>query len=108
MSIRARKLGATGAVLNGYSRDTNAILNLSFPTFSWGSYGQDAGPRYKVVDFRISIEVGGVLIRPGDVVFGDLDGVLIVPKDAEQEVFTNPSHEFAIERGCQHGIGYSE
>lgn len=87
MSIRARKLGATGAVLNGYSRDTNAILNLNFPTFSWGRYGQDAGPRYKVVDFRISVEIGGVLVRPGDIVFGDLDGVLTIPKEAEEEVF---------------------
>ncbi|MBV9038254.1 MAG: hypothetical protein JO182_27440, partial [Acidobacteriaceae bacterium] len=42
MSIRARRLGASGAVLNGYSRDTSAILNLDFPTFSWGRYGQDA------------------------------------------------------------------
>ncbi|MFL6462946.1 MAG: RraA family protein, partial [Bryobacteraceae bacterium] len=63
MSTRARQLGATGAVLDGYSRDTHAILNLNFPTFSWGRYGQDAGPRYKVVDFRISVEIGGVLVR---------------------------------------------
>jgi regulator of RNase E activity RraA len=88
MSTRARQLGATGAVLNGYSRDTHAILNLNFPTFSLGRYGQDAGPRYKVVDFRISVEIGGVLVRPGDIIFGDLDGVLVVPKDAEGEVFS--------------------
>ncbi len=88
MSTRARQLKATGAVLNGYSRDTNAILNLNFPTFSWGRYGQDAGPRCKVVDFRISVEIGSVLIRPGDIIFGDLDGVLIVPKDAEEEIFS--------------------
>jgi regulator of RNase E activity RraA len=87
MSTRACQLGATGAVLNGYNRDTKAILNLNFPTFSWGRYGQDAGPRYKVVDFRISVEIGGVLVRPGDVVFGDLDGVLVVPKEVEAEVF---------------------
>jgi regulator of RNase E activity RraA len=87
MSTRARQLGATGAVLNGYSRDTKAILNLNFPTFSWGRYGQDAGPRYKVVDFRITVEIGGVLVRPGDIVFGDLDGVLVVPKEAEEEIF---------------------
>lgn len=88
MSTRALKLGATGAVLNGYSRDTRAVLKLSFPTFSWGSYGQDSGPRYKVIDFRIRVEIGGVLIKPGDILFGDLDGVLAVPKEAEQEVFS--------------------
>ena len=87
MSTRAHQLGATGAVLNGYSRDTKAVLNLNFQTFSWGRYGQDAGSRCKVVDFRISVEIGGVLVRPGDVVFGDLDGVLVVPKEAEGEIF---------------------
>jgi len=88
MSTRAMKLGAVGAVLNGYSRDTRAVLDLKFPTFSWGSYGQDAGPRYKVVDFRIPVEIGTVLIRPGDILFGDLDGVCCVPKELEVEVFT--------------------
>jgi regulator of RNase E activity RraA len=88
MSTRARKLGCRGAVLNGYVRDTKTILNMSFPTFGFGSYGQDAAPRYKVVDFRIPVEIGSVRIRPGDIVFGDIDGVLVVPVEAETEVFT--------------------
>jgi len=88
MSTRARKLGSRGAVLNGYVRDTKAILNMNFPTFGFGSYGQDSAPRYKVVDFRIPVEVGSVRIRPGDILFGDIDGVLSVPAEAEIEVFT--------------------
>jgi regulator of RNase E activity RraA len=88
MSTRARKLGSRGAVLNGYVRDTQAILHMGFPTFAFGSYGQDSAPRYKVVDFRIPVEVGSVRIRPGDIVFGDGDGVLLVPAPAEVEVFT--------------------
>jgi regulator of RNase E activity RraA len=88
MSIRAHKLGAAGAVLNGYSRDTRAILELSFPTFSFGAYGQDSAPRYKVFDFRVPVEVGGVRVRPGDILFGDVDGVCTVPQEAEIEVFT--------------------
>lgn len=88
MSIRAKKLGASGAVLNGYSRDTRAVLALDFATFSWGSYGQDAGPRYKVVDYRIPIEIGNVAIKPGDILFGDIDGVVCIPQSAEVEVFT--------------------
>ena len=87
MSTRARKLGAVGAVVNGYSRDTRAILDLHFPTFSYGSYGQDAGPRSKVVDFRLPVEIGGVFIEPGDVIFGDIDGVCVIPRKAEVEVF---------------------
>jgi regulator of RNase E activity RraA len=58
MSTRARKLGSRGAVLNGYVRDTKAILNMGFPTFGFGSYGQDSAPRYKVVDYRIPVEIG--------------------------------------------------
>ena len=88
MSTRARKLGSRGAVLNGYVRDTKAILNMGFPTFGFGSYGQDAAPRYKVVDFRIPVEIGSVCILPGDIIFGDIDGVLVVPAKAEAEVFT--------------------
>lgn len=87
MSTRAIKLGAAGAVLDGYSRDTAGILNLNFPTFSYGPYAQDQGPRGKVIDFRVPIEIGGVKIFPGDIVFGDVDGVCIIPQVAEQEVF---------------------
>ncbi len=108
MSTRARKLGSRGAVLNGYVRDTKAVLNMSFPTFALGSYGQDSAPRYKVVDFRIPIEVGQVRVRPGDIIFGDIDGVLLVPAETEDEVFTRALEKArgeklvkkAIEEGC--------
>jgi regulator of RNase E activity RraA len=87
MSTRAEKLGARGAILNGYVRDTRAILKMNFPTFGFGSYGQDSAPRYMVYDFRVPIEIGSVRIRPGDILFGDIDGVLVVPREAEVEVF---------------------
>lgn len=88
MSTRALKLGAAGAVLDGYSRDTNEILALNFPTFSVGTYAQDQGPRGKVIDYGVEIEFNGIRVRPGDIVFGDRDGVLIVPREAEQEAFS--------------------
>lgn len=88
MTIRARKLGAAGAVLNGYLRDTRAVLKLDFAAFCFGSYAQDSAPRYKVIDFRINIEIGGVRIRPGDFVFGDIDGVCVVPVEAATDVFS--------------------
>jgi regulator of RNase E activity RraA len=86
MSTRARILGAAGAVVDGYSRDTDAILKMGFPTFSHGRYAQDQAPRGKVVDFRVPIGMGGVVIHDGDIVFGDIDGVCIVPRAAENEV----------------------
>ena len=87
MSTRAAKLGAVGAVVDGYSRDTAGILAMNFPTFSYGRYAQDQAPRGKVIDFRVPLEIGGVMVRNGDIVFGDIDGVCIVPREAEQEVF---------------------
>jgi len=88
MTTRAIKLKAAGAVLNGFSRDTNEILRLNFPAFSVGTYAQDQGPRGKVMDFRIPIEWGGVRINPGDIIFGDRDGVIVVPKEVEAEAFS--------------------
>jgi regulator of RNase E activity RraA len=88
MSTRALKLGSTGAVLDGYSRDTNEILALNFPTFSAGTFAQDQGPRGKVIDYGVEIEFNGIKVLPGDIIFGDRDGVLIVPKEAEQEAFS--------------------
>jgi len=87
MSTRAMKLQANGAVVHGYSRDTNEIEKLKFPTFSVGTYAQDQGPRGKVIDYGIPIEINSIKINPGDIVFGDRDGVLIVPQEVEKEAF---------------------
>ena len=87
MSTRALKLGASGAVVDGYSRDTSEIEALRFPTFSAGTFAQDQGPRGKVIDFRLPIEFQGIRVAPGDIVYGDRDGVLIVPQEAEKEAF---------------------
>lgn len=86
MSTCAINQGAAGAVLDGYSRDTRGVLQLGLPVFSHGRYAQDQRPRGKVMDFRCSIKLGEVVIRPGDIIFGDLDGVCVVPKAIEEEV----------------------
>jgi regulator of RNase E activity RraA len=87
MSTRAKLLGAAGAVMNGYSRDARGILACEFPTFSWGSYAQDQAQRGEVLDFRVPLNVEGIRVEPGDIVFGDIDGVCIVPAKVRDEVF---------------------
>ena len=79
MSTRALHLKAAGAVLDGYVRDSAGILALNFPTFSFGTYAQDHGPRGKVVDYGLAIEAGGVAIRPGGITFGARAGVPVIP-----------------------------
>jgi regulator of RNase E activity RraA len=88
MSTAARMRGAAGAVLAGYIRDTNGILEMNFPVFSFGSYAQDQRGRGQVVDFRVPLEINGVTLQPGDIIFGDVDGVLVLPKQLEVMVVT--------------------
>ncbi|MDX2153582.1 MAG: RraA family protein [Bryobacteraceae bacterium] len=112
MSTRAARLDAAGAVLDGYSRDTRGILALGFPTFSRGRYAQDQRARGKVVDFRLRLDIGGVAVRPGDIVFGDLDGVVIVPREAEAEVLERAlekaSTENRLRTEIRNGMGAVE
>lgn len=86
MSTRALHLGAAGAVLDGYVRDSKEILELGLPVASMGCYAQDQGPRGKVLDYNVPLNIGGVRINPGDIIFGDCDGVLSVPRDREVEI----------------------
>lgn len=104
MSTRALKLGAAGAVLDGYARDTHGILALNFPTFCYGRYAQDQGPRGKVIDFRVPLEIRGVRILPGDIVFGDIDGVCVIPQAAETEVFVQALEKARGEKKVREAI----
>lgn len=86
LTATARLRGANGAVIDGYHRDTPQVLEQEWPVFSRGRFAQDSGVRTKVVDFRCRIEVGPVTVQPGDLLFGDLDGVLVIPRAYEAEV----------------------
>lgn len=57
--------------------------------FCAGRYAQDQGVRGQVVDYRCRIRFGnGVRVAPGDIVFGDIDGVVVIPRDAERDIVT--------------------
>lgn len=86
LTAAARTRGAVGAVIDGYHRDTPRVLEQNWPVFTRGRYAQDSAVRTQVADFRCPVEIGGVWITSGDLVFGDLDGVVIVPRAVEAEV----------------------
>ena len=104
MTTRALHLKAAGAVLDGYSRDTPEVLQLGLPEFSYGGFAQDQGPRGKVVDYRVPVEINGVRIAPGDIVFGDLDGVLVIPKHAEEEAIRKALEKSSTENKVRDAI----
>jgi 4-hydroxy-4-methyl-2-oxoglutarate aldolase len=85
LTATAKKRGAAGAVIDGFHRDTPKVLEQNWPVFSRGRFAQDSAVRTQVVDYRCPIEIGQVTVNPGDLIFGDLDGVVIIPKRAETE-----------------------
>ncbi|SMP40357.1 Regulator of RNase E activity RraA [Sphaerochaeta associata] len=86
LTATARTRKAVGAVLDGWHRDTPQVLEQNWPVFSCGCYAQDSSVRTQVVDFRCPIEIGQVTIEDGDIIFGDIDGVLVIPKAIAEEV----------------------
>lgn len=86
LTATARTRKAVGAVLDGWHRDTPQVLEQNWPVFSCGCYAQDSSVRTQVVNFRCSIEIGQVTIEDGDIIFGDIDGVLVIPKAIAEEV----------------------
>ena len=112
MTATARMRGAVGAVLNGFHRDTPKVLEQNFPVFSRGRYAQDAAVRCEVAEYRCPIEIEGVRVNPGDLVFGDLDGVLIVPKELEEEVITRALEkvrgEKVVRKEIENGMSATE
>lgn len=86
LTASAKARGAVGAVVDGYSRDTVQVLGQNFPVFCSGTWAQDSSLRTYVFKFRCPIEIGQVTIHDGDIVFGDIDGVLIIPSAIAHEV----------------------
>src|SRR5207248_789498 len=78
--------GGRGAVLDGLVRDSRQIRALGLPVFCVGRRPYDSCGRGIVVAFDVPIALDGVPIAPGDLVFGDPDGVVIVPRAAEAEI----------------------
>lgn len=112
LTAAARTRGATGAVVDGYHRDTPKVLEQNWPVFSRGRYAQDSAVRMAVVAFRVPLEIGGVWIEPGDLVFGDLDGVVIVPRHLEAEIIPaaldKARGEKRVRRAIENGMSATE
>ena len=108
----AKTRGAAGAVVDGYTRDTPQVLGLNWPVFARACWAQDSSVRTYVCDFRCTIEIGQVTIHDGDLVFGDVDGVLIIPKEVHEEVLEKAlikaSGEKTVRKAIENGMSATE
>ncbi|MDP5274803.1 RraA family protein [Chengkuizengella axinellae] len=86
LSTSARARGARGAIVDGLTRDTAKIIEMKFPVFTKGFIPIDSKGRNEVIDYNVPIECGGVKIQPDDLMFGDRDGIVVVPQKVESLV----------------------
>lgn len=112
LTATARVRGAAGAVINGYHRDTPKVLEQNWPVFSRGRFAQDASVRSWVIDYRCSVEIEGVRVEPGDLIVGDLDGVLVIPKKCETEAVSlaleKARKEKVVRKAIESGMSATE
>ena len=88
LATASRYRGARGIVVDAYTRDTLALIEMKFPTFVAGISPQDSLGRIEVDAVGVPIESGGITVHPGDLVLADHDGVVVVPSAAAEEVLT--------------------
>lgn len=86
LSTAARARGARGAVIDGLVRDVKKIEAIQFPVFAAGIKPVDSQGRGLVMGCNLPVECGEVLLKPGDLVFADYDGVVVVPAAAVEDV----------------------
>src|SRR5438067_1403552 len=85
LATASRYRGARGLVADAYTRDTLALMEMRFPTFSAGIHCADSLGRIDVDAVGVPISCGGVEVAPGDLVLGDHDGVVVVPARLAEE-----------------------
>jgi regulator of RNase E activity RraA len=104
LSTTARARGARGAIVDGHVRDARRIEEMRFPVFATGLRPIDSAGRGLVVAHGTPIVCGGVLVHPGDIVFGDLDGLVVIPQAVEKEAIERAKVKAAGENQARNDL----
>lgn len=83
-AVRGRK--GAGVLLDGFARDMKALIEMDFPLFYRGKNPKTSKGRCEINECQIPVTIDGVTINPGDYIFGDIDGVVIIPRDVVEDV----------------------
>ena len=112
MTMAAVRKGCRGAVVDGGVRDTNRVLEQGFPVFVRYRTSNGMLGRFRITGWQLPIQIGGVHIVPGDIVFGDIDGVIVVPRAIAYEVLLRAEeiarNESAMKRWIESGMSARE
>lgn len=86
MSTIAKRKGVAGCVCDSQIRDCVKIIEMNFPVYYAGIRPLDSKGRGIVIAYDVPVQCGGVLVNPGDLIFADFDGIVVIPKSIEKEV----------------------
>ena len=107
---KMRKIG--GTVINGVCRDTVSSLEIGYPLFSKGTYMRTGKDRVRFFKDNIPVCLGGVTVNPGDILFGDADGVVVIPQDMMDQVLeialSIHKSEWGIIQALEHEMNLKE
>ncbi|HLN86084.1 MAG TPA: RraA family protein [Candidatus Limnocylindrales bacterium] len=109
LALSAKLKGVSGVVIDGASRDIDEARDLEFPVYARGVVPMTARGRVMQESYNQEIQFAGVQCHPGDLVLADGSGVIIIPKEKENEVVTAAAEIYAKEQEMADGIrkGYS-
>jgi regulator of RNase E activity RraA len=86
LSARAKEIGIKGTVINGVCRDVDVIKALRYPVFSRGRFMMTGKDRVQLAGLNEPVNIANVLVKPGDVIVADDNGVVVVPQEKAEEV----------------------
>lgn len=112
LTLVATRRGIAGTVIDGVCRDSARSRELSYPVFSRGQWMRTGKDRVQMVGVNVPVIIGQVRVRPGDILIGDGDGVVVVPREREAEVLDTVEMieraEAAIRRAVTEGERLSD
>jgi regulator of RNase E activity RraA len=108
LTTMAHYRGIGGTVIHGVCRDVARSLELSYPIFSRGAYMRTGKDRVKAESFNMPVTLGSVQVRPGDLLLGDADGVVVVPRGREDTVLEAALQIERAEDAIREAIGRGE
>jgi 4-hydroxy-4-methyl-2-oxoglutarate aldolase len=104
MSTAARERGCTGAVVDGGVRDLDYINAMEYPVFAKFKCAASSVGRWDIREYQVPIRVGSTVIHPGDFVFGDVDGVVVVPQELTMDILVAAENIFEREKGMREDL----
>ena len=97
LSTAASNRGCVGTIVHGAVRDISKMTEMRFPVFATAKCIYDSLHRQRVIDMDIPVEIDGVIFSPGDLVYCDEDGVVVVPRSVEKEVIARALKKVSAE-----------